>query len=237
MLLASATVLGHSHAISGAFAWAALAPTVPPLLFDQTLSTHTVIVGTALAAGAALLPDMDHHNGTIANALGPVTKLVTKVVENVSGGHRHATHSLLFAAVAGAGTWAGVHYVGRYFAVGVTFVLLALAAIALHLHPGGDGIRAWGPVVIAASLGTVMIDAWLPDEPGWLPYLVAFGCLVHLAGDFLTDRGVPLLWPIRTRFEIPIISRTGNKVEVMLLSPLMSVGTVAALYVFVIAPH
>ncbi|MBI1758312.1 MAG: metal-dependent hydrolase [Actinobacteria bacterium] len=230
-------MLGHSHAISGAFAWAALAPTLPPIWLHTTLSAHDVIVGTALAAGAALIPDLDHHGGTIANALGPVTKVLTRFVERVSGGHRHATHSLLFAAAAGGGSWAGVHYLGRYFAVGVTFVLLALAGIALHLHPGGDGVRAWGPVVIAATLGTAMIDQWLPDEPVWLPWLVGFGCLVHLAGDFMTERGVPLLWPIKMRFEIPLISRTGNRVEVWVVSPLMSVGTVAALYVLTIAPR
>src|SRR5205807_3205888 len=32
---------------------------------------------------------------------------------------------------------------------------------------------------------------------------VLFGCIMHIAADSLTEGGVPLLWPNRTRFGFP----------------------------------
>lgn len=69
---------------------AQLAPvTAAPLL-------ALVTVGALPVMGAALIPDVDHTNGTIAHSMGSVTKLVTKVVSVISGGHRQATHGLWF---------------------------------------------------------------------------------------------------------------------------------------------
>lgn len=55
-----------------------------------------VLLGSAPVMGAALLPDIDHTNGTIANSMGWFTKLLTKVVSVISGGHRQATHGIWF---------------------------------------------------------------------------------------------------------------------------------------------
>jgi membrane-bound metal-dependent hydrolase YbcI (DUF457 family) len=225
-------MLGHSHATSGALAWAAAAPTLGPALFDVHLEAGDVLLGTLLCAGAALLPDLDHPEGTIAHFFGPVSRLLSRIVNAVSGGHRHATHSLLFAALAGAGTWAGERYLGQYFVLGLVFVLVALASRALHLCPPGEGIRSWGVVVSEALVGTWVVDRWLPGVPDWLPHVVALGCLVHVLGDCLTDRGCPVLWPIGKRIGVPIIDHTGNRLETTLLSPAMAVGALAALWFF-----
>jgi hypothetical protein len=32
-------------------------------------------------------------------------------------------------------------------------------------------------------------------------------------GDALTRQEIPLLWPLGTRFELALVSRTGNRVE------------------------
>lgn len=225
-------MLGHSHATSGALAWAAAAPTVLPQLVATHLQAEDVLVGTLLCAGAALLPDLDHPEGTIAHFLGPVSRLLSRLVNTVSGGHRHATHSLLFAGLAGVGTWAGERYLKAYFVLALVFVLLALASRALHLCPPGEGIHSWGVVVSEALVGTWAVDRWLPTLPDWLPYLVALGCVVHVVGDCLTERGCPVLWPIGTRFGVPLIAHTGNRLETLLLSPAMAVGAIAALWFF-----
>jgi len=34
-------------------------------------------------------------------------------------------------------------------------------------------------------------------------YAVLFGCIMHIAADGLTEGGVPLFWPIKTRFGFP----------------------------------
>lgn len=217
--------MGHSHAVSGAMLYAGTAPFLPPLLLHTHLKPADIVMGTVLCAGAALLPDLDHHDGTIANFLGPISKLLCRFVAWISGGHRHATHSLLFIALAGAGTWAGIAYAGRDFTLGLTFVLLALALKALRAHWPGDGHHVWLTVTTLAAVGTVVLNRFMPTAPVWLPYAVALGVVAHLIGDCLTKMGAPLLWPHKGRYEIVLIRSSGNRLETKVLVPIMSVAT------------
>jgi membrane-bound metal-dependent hydrolase YbcI (DUF457 family) len=59
---------------------------------------------------------------------------------------------------------------------------------------------------------------------------VGLGALAHLAGDCLTDRGCRLFWPFQLRTCVPVIERTGNRVETWMLSPLFVLGTLALLW-------
>ena len=59
-------MMGHSHALSGAVAWLALAPATAAAT-HHSLSGASVLGGTLACAGAALLPDLDHPDGTIAH--------------------------------------------------------------------------------------------------------------------------------------------------------------------------
>ncbi|MDH6578997.1 metal-dependent hydrolase [Kitasatospora sp. MAP5-34] len=229
-------MMGHSHAVSGAMLYAVSAPFLPPLLLGVHLRPADILMGTLLCAGAALLPDLDHHDGTIANFLGPVSKALCRFVAWASGGHRHATHSLLFVALMGGGTWAGVTYLGRGFTLGMTFFLLAMGLKALNAHVPGHGHHTWLTVVGLAALGTFVLDQFLTDAPGWLPYAVGLGTLAHLMGDCLTKMGAPLLWPHKNRYEIVLIKRTGNKMETNVLVPIMSVVTFAMLGFSFLAP-
>lgn len=226
-------MLGHSHATSGALAWAAVAPLMPRMAGIHLGAADTVL-GVFLTAGAALLPDLDHQDGTISHFFGPVSHQFCRFVAWISGGHRHATHSFFFVALMGGATWAGVHYLQRPFTLAMTVILLGLAVRALHLCPPGKGIHSWGTVVVLAGAGTVIMDRWMPSAPQWLPWAVGLGTLVHLGGDCLTERGCPLLWPHPHRYGIPLITHTGNRVETWVLSPAMTVGTVAVLYYTVV---
>jgi membrane-bound metal-dependent hydrolase YbcI (DUF457 family) len=229
-------MMGHSHAVSGAMLYAASAPFLPPLLLHTHLKPADILLGTVLCAGAALLPDLDHHDGTIPNFLGPVSKLLCRFVAWISGGHRHATHSLLFVALVGGGTWAGVTYLGRPFTLGMTFFLLALAVKALRLHVPGEGHTTWLSVLGLSAVGTFVLDRWMPAAPGWLPYAVALGALAHLLGDSLTKMGAPWLWPHKQRYEIVLIKRSGNDVETKVLVPIMTVATFALLWFTAVEP-
>ncbi|MFE6746481.1 metal-dependent hydrolase [Kitasatospora purpeofusca] len=229
-------MMGQSHAISGALVYAATASFLPEKVFGTVPGPSEILVGTLLCAGAALLPDVDHQDATPAHLLGPVSRALCRLVGRLCGGHRHATHSLLFVALTGAGTWAGVTRLGDGFTHALTFVLLFLAGRALHLHPPGHGPTAWLTSVGLAAIGTASVAAWVPGIAAWLPYTVGLGALTHVLGDFLTRRGVPLLWPLRRRFELPLIRRTGGKLETRLFVPVMTVATVAALWWTVFSP-
>jgi membrane-bound metal-dependent hydrolase YbcI (DUF457 family) len=230
-------MMGHSHAVSGALLYVGSAPYLPQLVLHTHLHPADILIGTVLCAGAALLPDLDHHDGTIANFLGPFSKMLCRFVAWISGGHRHATHSIFFIALVTAGSWAGVHYLGRYFTLGLTFFLLAMAVRALNLCPPGHGTHAWVTIVAEAAIGTLVIDRWMPSEPMWLPYAVGLGALAHLLGDCLTKEGCPLLWPHRNRYEIVLIKRSGNDVETKFLVPMMGVATLALLWFTALGPN
>ena len=235
-------MLGHSHSTSGALAWGAAAAAAPvtwwtTALSHQHLTIADIVLGTFTTAGAALLPDLDHPDGTIAHFLGPVSHQFCRLVEKVSGGHRHATHSFFFVALVTAGTWAGAHYWGRWFVLAMMYILFSLAVRALHLCPSGKGIESWGVVVMVSAAGTAASYEFLPANPVWLPVSVGLGALIHLCGDCLTKEGCPLFWPMPTRFEIPIIRRTGNKFETAFLTPVMAVGAFVLVFLAVKHPH
>jgi membrane-bound metal-dependent hydrolase YbcI (DUF457 family) len=193
----------------------------------------TVAVGTVVSAGAAMLPDLDHHSGTIANAYGPLSKGLCRFVAFVSGGHRHATHSLLGAAA---------------------FVALAVAAMrnpwavtaAIWLCMG-IGVRAlWGKrknrpngkldwrdfAGLAHALAAAVV-AWGIVHAGFdaaaIPWAVGVGYLAHLLGDSMTEAGVNWAWPYRKRFRVASID-TGKNVEKWVVVPALYVALGAIAY-------
>lgn len=74
---------------------------------------------------------------------------------------------------------------------GCTHSLLAVALVTLLVH------------TLAGAVGLGGLT---------LTVLVAAGMLSHLAADAVTDRGVPLLWPLRQHFGLPLM-RTGGALE------------------------
>jgi membrane-bound metal-dependent hydrolase YbcI (DUF457 family) len=90
-------MLGYSHATSGALVWLATAPALSQALTGAPMSAPELAAGTVICAGAALLPDLDHPQATIAHTFGPVSHVASKLTFILSGGHRQGTHSLLFS--------------------------------------------------------------------------------------------------------------------------------------------
>lgn len=214
-------MMGLTHSTSGTTAWAAAAAVAPLAGIHPHLPA--IIAGSLTTAGAALLPDIDHPEATIAFTFGPVSKVAAEYVHRVSGGHRHATHSFAFAGSVFAATWLGVASAGPVFALPVLFVLFAFAIRALKL--------ARGALLTVTVLITVGAAAALNGDYGWLPVAVGLGSLTHLAGDCLTREGCPLLWPHRGHYMLPVIRRTGNDVERWLFAPGFAVATLALLAV------
>src|SRR6201996_3065979 len=149
-------MLGRDHALSGAVVFAALAP---PL----HVSLAHLAAGVVLSAGAGVLPDIDHPDSTISRSFGFLTEWFAWVVDRLSGGHRHGTHSLLGIAVFTAGAYgaglfqlsgpkaiASGHLVFSWHIVPATLFLALLYSSALRaLRIGGH----YGDLIgIAAAL-------------------------------------------------------------------------------------
>lgn len=232
---------GANHALCGAAAWVAVASTAPFTLGWYPVSPLGVVTGALVCAGAALAPDADHHDATIAHSLPPVSEWVCDVVGRLAGGHRNGTHSVLGIAVVTAIAWAAgqvtvtTERLGD-LAVGagiMSVLMVAFAARALGL--ARRRLDAWALALGLAGFITVAA----PTEWDWLPVAVALGAAVHVAGDMLTGSGVPLLWPWEPRpprwwrsapvlndlwtrggnFAFPVLGTTGSWRERMLVGP------------------
>lgn len=203
---------GYSHAITGAAGWMAVTSTSSLALGAYEVSASVSIAGSLLCAGAALVPDMDHRNGTIAHSLPPVTELMANGVETISGGHRHGTHSILgiaaFTALAYVSLLLTFDASGRAVALGAGIYAVFLTAFALKAlgisralgnSIGSSTIKSvlgstLGPWLL--SLGTAGVVTWYFDyQWDWLIVCVALGTFIHILGDGLTPQGVPWLWP------------------------------------------
>ena len=99
-------MMGYGHAAMGAAGFLALTSSSSLALGIAPQPLPVVAAGALLTAGAALLPDLDHHDGTIARSVPAVrilgvtlvpspTQAMAARIERASGGHRHLTHSLV----------------------------------------------------------------------------------------------------------------------------------------------
>lgn len=228
--------MGHSHAVSGGLAWLVAAPAVQAATGTQ-LDIWQLAAGTIVCAGAALLPDLDHPQATIAQFLGPVSQLAARAVAAVAGGHRQATHSVVFCVLTAAGVWALLQAFGDRGGLAVLFVCTALALRGLGLAPPGRGPITGGlTIAVQAAAVTWVFARYAPAGWEWLPVAVALGCAAHLVGDCATPGGCPLAWPLPYRVSLPIIARTGNAVEVALLTPLMVLTLSWLAYTQIVSP-
>jgi membrane-bound metal-dependent hydrolase YbcI (DUF457 family) len=246
-------VLGVSHALSGAALGLAVAGFVPQLLGEQP-DAGTVLTFTAVCAGAALLPDLDHPSSiatrrfsaasfVASHAVRPLSRVVYDLTrgrrDTGRGSHRGLTHTVVGAVLLGLAVNMASARFGTPVLVGTLFVCLALAIKGLDaLVPGPPSL------VIAAGL-TYAIEHAVPGgtagTAGWLGTAVTLGMVVHSVGDAITESGAPLLWPlpIRKRRWYPVGSprplrfRTGGAVEAWLVAPALTV-TVFLLAAFVV---
>ena len=251
-------MLGVSHALSGAALGLAVAGFVPQLLGEHP-DAGTVLTFTAVCAGAALLPDLDHPSSMASRRFAVASWLASHAVRPLSrvvydltrgrrdtgrGSHRGLTHTVVGAVLLGVAVNLASARFGTPVLVGTLFVCLALAIKGLDaLVPGPPSL------VIAAGL-TYAIEEFVPGgtagTAGWLGTAVTLGMVIHSVGDAVTESGAPLLWPlpIRKRRWYPVGSprplrfRTGGAVEAWLVAPALTVGVflLAAFVVPGVAP-
>jgi membrane-bound metal-dependent hydrolase YbcI (DUF457 family) len=184
--------MGKTHALSGVTVYA-LAVGVAYRI-GVPLDPVQVALGAVVSPAAAMLPDIDHPDGTIARSLGWATRALCMSVNAIGGGHRRFTHSLAGCAIL----------------TGLT----ALAAAYRHTVPGAIacGVLLW--VLLAAGIRLWRIRGWVDDflalpaaagivlsgvDLTVLPYTVALGTVVHLAGDWPTHEPLRLGWPFTDR--------------------------------------
>lgn len=235
---------GSSHFACGILAGLATAP----LIIGHQPDVGELVVVSLVVAGASFWPDADHHSASIAHTFGYPTRVFARFVGRISGGHRHATHSLLGAVVFGLLAWGTAVFggtVGGYLAVrfgasaSVTDVARQVGQYfavicSLGLGVGGLGLTRKGVVESLVTFVGCAVFVLAAASSGvtfeWVPAAVVVGCLAHLAGDILTEQGIPVLWPYPRRFRLATLD-TGRFPETGIVMPLVGLAIIAvALY-------
>ena len=217
--------MGTGHAISGAslwlagWSWTAIAGLAEP-------GMDVLAIGAGLAAGAALLPDLDTDESRLAHAGGWPTRKFAKFVGWVGAnvhaatkldadrpdrdGHRTITHTLLFAVLAGTVITGlcrfeytiGPVVAGKAVAAVLAFAFTKLGYTAIRSFWGGRRRKwkvfgqRWHKHTVFATLAAITTYASVPAGVWWIGLAVGAGCAIHCLGDMITMSGCPLLWPL-----------------------------------------
>lgn len=189
-------MMGPSHAMSGAAAWLGFSA-VASTQFGMTQFTEptALILGTVVAAGAALAPDIDSHGSTVVRSFGIFGRIFYHIANTLSvlaanfirtskdemkeNGHRTLFHTILFAVLAGFLTsfamsqTAEVELFGETYSLGTVFALIILG-IFLHLGLGGLFVKPiskarsqFGPyIMMLITAGLTLTAAWVINQMG-----------------------------------------------------------------------
>ena len=208
-------MLGHSHALSGAVTGIATG-----ILLHRPASQVAALAG--FTAGMALLPDLDKCGSSPARCLGFLSEAIAWAAGRISGGHRHATHSVLGVAIFTGLAWACCQFRHDWAGKAGLALLLTLSAAAaleaLHVARG----HAADILAIGVAAGVV----WFGYGMRLMPVAVLVGCSTHIAGDMLTDSGCMLGFPVfRHRFHLlpePFAFTTGTRPELLIVDPILT---------------
>jgi len=212
-------MMGRTHALSGLVTGVAIGQ------FWWHLDPAHVAVGAAVTAGAAVLPDIDHPDASVAECFGFVTKGFAWLIGRVSGGHRHGTHSL-----AGLAAFTAAAYVAeRHLHTPAGKVGLGLL-LALVLASGLRALKIGGHFGDLLAIGGAVAMLRSGFGVAEVPWAIAAGTATHLVGDMLTNEGIPVAWPLsRVHFRLlpePLAFTTGTRPERWVVAPLMVVALV-----------
>jgi membrane-bound metal-dependent hydrolase YbcI (DUF457 family) len=210
-------MLGHSHALSGGVTGLAAG-----LVMHMSIPHTAALAG--FTAGMALLPDLDKCGSSPARSCGFLSETVATIVAKISGGHRHATHSILGIAAFTGLAWLSAHYRYDWEGKAGLALLMTLSVAggleALHLARShladfiGIGVAAW--------------EVWYGYGLTLIPLAVLIGCATHIVGDMLTDSGCMLGFPVfKHRFHLlpePLAFTTGTRPELVIVDPMLSIA-------------
>lgn len=199
---------GRTHAVIGA-------SLIPLSATAAGMGIPDTAVLTAIAAGFALGPDIDHPNATISrlspqfvhemfHGLSEISlrlfstktdrmHAINSRKRGIDPAHRALTHTLLFSAAA-----AGLGYLCAQTGVGLALLafLSVMACRALLGRKKGESIR-WGFFLMTGAACAVAACAFFSSvSPGHVAFAAWMGWMSHIIADACTKAGVPFLWPL-----------------------------------------
>src|ERR1039458_3166062 len=197
-------MMGRSHLMLGAAGFLGCESLAPTLLGTTPLSPAQLAAGTLVVCGAAMIPDIDHPQATLARSLPPISTVTSKVVNKLAGGHRKGTHTIwCWILVALATIYALKLSSGPIIALAIT---IFCALLMLRVLTESDGLIC---LLLACIIGGAAVLAG-GMSTAWLTEAVIIGFGLHLLGDVVTTEGIPPLFPIGGNVKIPILGSTDH---------------------------
>lgn len=166
---------------------------------------------SAISAGFALGPDIDHPNSTITRAIGQPVHLAFHGMSTASRNvratvydrrrfaearkrgidpsHRALTHTLVFTGVMGC-----VAYLVGHSSVLTAALAGVSVVICRKLVPGR--LQA---VTFGAAAAVAMLGASVEFSPDAVALAATAGWLSHVIADSCTTAGVPAMWPMKVK--------------------------------------
>lgn len=216
-------MLGHTHALTGTLAFGGASLAYAYDLIPITFGVSDWIFGAVLTTAGALWPDVDHHKATVTRTFGGLTRLVRwLLIKPLFGKHREGTHSIFFAGVTGFGAWLLIENLHMLACkIGLLILLSIITSSLIRLF----GIKGWKDDVAPVPIWGFLIF-FTDVDMKIIPYALALGCLTHMIGDCLTDRGCPILWPV-TRDKITLALYSTGKAGERIAQLISVIGLLA----------
>lgn len=219
----------------GAAGWMAAWPALQASGMTGTPSDAALevfVMSSVIASGASVLPDLDHPDARASEHFGLITKILSKTTNKVAGGHRMATHTILFGLVLGLFTWSLRFWPEQVGVWPAAIVSGMCCSFGLALVGPSLGFRIPEWVNWASALGAGYW-VWL-RYIDWqlynlLPWIAVYGVLIHVLCDAVTKGGVPLFWPISDKRIALGIFRVGGTGE-QIATVVGIVGFIGALW-------
>lgn len=211
-------MMGRTHAETG------LAAAVGTALYFHVDVPTFVLLCTTLP-GAAILNDIDHPDSTVSSTYGPITGVLSKVLD-----HRKQTHSVPGIALFGTLiTFCSVHS-DNMIAKAVLFVVLVLIwSSTIRLFKIGGWLDDFAPIPFAGMI--TFGEPWL-NMIGIPPFpfkilgpCVVLGMLVHVVGDLVTYQPIPVMWPFSKKGTSFKIFKAGSWFEYWIIQIGVILGT------------
>ena len=178
-------MLGHSHSLSGACTGLAAG-----IVLGMNLPSTVALSG--FTAGMALLCDLDSCGSCASRSLGLLSRAMAHVIRFISGGHRHATHS-----VVGIGAFTGLAYLACAFRSDWAGKAGLALLVMLAVSAGIEAMRlADGHMADLIGAGAAAAVAWGGFGLALIPLATVLGCCTHVLGDSCTDSGVRIFYPL-----------------------------------------
>ena len=205
-------MMGKNHATSAAVTWLLFGGAAAATAGTVDMDPATFALGTLVAAGAGVAPDVDHPDSRAAKTFGPVGQVAAAGIGAAAGGHRQRTHTLLFVIAMTAVTHWAVGASGPWPATIVVALCVTLGIGLIGPSVGLPGAAGAAGLVLGAAAGW-LVHSGTVEAGGWVTAAAAVGLCSHIVGDMMTPEGVKLLWPISSaRLGLPVFT-TGGLIE------------------------